>query len=408
MRISTNVAAVNAARVLVQNDGAMATSLRRLSTGLRITSAADDAAGLSISEGLRSRSRGMTQAVRNVHDGINVVRTAEGALDEVSAALRRMRDLAVQAANLGPEADEQVTAASRVEFEQLREGIDRIARTTTFNGAVLLDGSYDELLQVGAEAGDTMRIAFGAPGEGMGAVDLGLSTLQVRHWVDADTLQEGVGYVGVPASRHAAVSDEEGIPAAGTLRLHGDFTSGEFASTFRSLVGAVRYGGQQLDLTGVDYAGAVTAQDHLDVLNAAAQAALGAGFAPFTATATGLTTAGAVPGPGSTIQDAVDLSPRYLGSGGMAAVIRAVDGAIGRVTELRAGLGAYENRLEHTAARLGVAVENVAAAESRIRDADVAAEVVSLSRHQILVQAGTAMLAQANRRGEGVLRLLAS
>ncbi|MGY1690631.1 flagellin N-terminal helical domain-containing protein [Geodermatophilus sp. SYSU D01105] len=402
--MTTNVAALTAARVLSHTNDSLTTAVRRLATGQRVTSAADDAAGLSISEGLRAESRGMRQAVRNAQDGINVVRTAEGALGEVSALLQRMRALAVQAANTGA-MGEEATRAVGAEFDQLKEEVDRIARTTTSNGAVLLDGSYDRLLQVGPAAGDTMRIAFGSLGEGMGATDLGLSTVHVTRYRDAATLEEGVGWVGVRSSQVPAASDEEGGPAAGTLTLVGEYATGGYAADFRALVGWVRYGGQSLDLSAVDYTGAETAQEHLDVLNAAAQAALGPTFA-FTATPTGLRTTGAAPGPGSTAEDAATLSPRYLVRGGMDEVVRTVVEAIGRVSEVRGELGAYENRLEHTIRRLGVAIDDTTAAESRIRDADVAAEMSSLSRDRILAQAGTAVLAQATRTAEHVLRLL--
>jgi flagellin-like hook-associated protein FlgL len=405
MRITTNVAAINASRVLAQTNDSLTTSLRRLSTGHRITSAADDAAGLSISEGLRSQVRGTAVAIRNAQDGVNVVRTAEGALHEVSALLRRMRDLAVQGGSTGVVGEHPVRAIGE-EFDQLKEEIDRISSTTTFNGEVLLDGSYDRLLQVGPAAGDTLRIAFGAPGEGMGALDLGLSTIQVTRYRNPETGEEGNGWVGVPSSRAPAVSAAEGTPAAGTLTLTGDYLTDEYAARFRALTGWVRYGDDYLDLAAVDYTGAGTAQEHLDALNAAAQSALGPGFAPFTATPTGLVTSGAVPGPTSTAGDAEAVSPRYYVDGGMDAVIRAVDAAIERVSTVRSEMGAYENRLEHTIRSLGVSAENLTAAESRIRDTDMAQETTALSRNQILAQAGTAMLAQANGAARSILPLL--
>ena len=408
VRIATNIAALNASRMLSLTDASRADAIRRLSSGQRITSAADDAAGLGISEGLRSQLRGTVQAVDNAQNGINLIRTAEGALHEVSAVLRRMRDLAVQAASTGVMGADP-TRAVGVEFEQLKAEIERVARTTAFNGMTLLDGSYDGILQIGSAPGDTLRIAIGSVGEGMGAVDLGLSTVHITRYRNPETGEWGNGWVGVPSGDVPAVSAEEGTPAPGTLTLHGgEYAGGEYEAGFRALTGWVRYGDDYLDLSAVDYTGAETAQEHLDVLNAAAQAALGPGFAPFTATPTGLTTTGATPGPGSTAEDAVDVSPRYYVHGGMAAVIRAVDAAIGRVSAVRADLGAYENRLEHTVRRLGVSIENGTAAESRIRDADMAAEMLLLSRSQILAQAGTAMVAQASKARENVLRLLGS
>ena len=392
--VVTNVAALNAHRALARTDQAATVSLRRLSSGLRIGSAADDAAGLAVSEGLRAQVRGMTVAVRNVQDGIGVVRTADGALEEVSAVLRRMRDLSVQAANTGA-MDARATGAIGAEIEQLKEELDRIARTTGYNGIALLDGSYDRLFQVGANVGETVRVVIPPAGRALDTAGLGLSTV-------------GVGAGGsVRATVVPAVSAAEGTPSPGRLSLAGDYVSaGTVAAGYRALTGTVSYGGRSFDLASVDYTGAVTAQDHIARLDSAALAALQTTFIPFVATATELVFTGPTPGPASTAADAAAMTPTYSGRSGSADAIRLVDEAISRVSSVRAYLGAVENRFAHTVDRLATAIENTTASESRIRDTDVAAETVALARNQILAQAGTAMLAQATRAPELLLTLL--
>ena len=391
--VVTNVAALNAHRALARTDQAATVSLRRLSSGLRIGSAADDAAGLAVSEGLRAQVRGMTVAVRNVQDGIGVVRTADGALEEVSAVLRRMRDLSVQAANTGA-MDARATGAIGAEIEQLKEELDRIARTG-FNGIALLDGSYDRLFQVGANVAETVRVVIPPAGRALDTAGLGLSTV-------------GAGAGGsVRATVVPAVSAAEGTPSPGRLSLAGDYVSaGTVAAGYRALTGTVSYGGRSFDLASVDYTGAVTAQDHIARLDSAALAALQTTFIPFVATATELVFTGPTPGPASTAADAAAMTPTYSGRSGSADAIRLVDEAVSRVSSVRAYLGAVENRFAHTVDRLATAIENTTASESRIRDTDVAAETVTLARNQILAQAGTAMLAQATRAPELLLTLL--
>ncbi|GAA2579529.1 flagellin [Dactylosporangium fulvum] len=284
LRINNNIAAQNAYRNLSVTDGQMGKSLEKLSSGFRINRAADDAAGLSISEGLRSQIGGLKVAVRNAQDGISVVQTAEGALTETHSILQRMRDLAVQASSTGSQ-DSDARAAAHTEFSQLTQELDRIATTTAFGGQKLLDiggaGAYMGTFQVGANTADADQIA----------VDLGATA----------------------------------------------FGSGS-------------------TVTGFDSSG--LGVNTLD-----------------------LTTAGT-------------------------AAIEAIDNAIKGVSTARATLGAYQNRFEHTINNLNVAVENLSASESRIRDTDMASEMVSFTRSQILTQAGTSMLAQANQAPQNVLSLL--
>ncbi|MFI5911218.1 flagellin [Dactylosporangium sp. NPDC051541] len=283
LRINNNIAAQNAYRNLSVTDSQMGKSLEKLSSGYRINRAADDAAGLSISEGLRSQIGGLKVAVRNAQDGISVVQTAEGALTETHSILQRMRDLSVQASSTGSQ-DSDARSAAQTEFSQLGQELDRIANTTAFGGQKLLDvggTAYNGTFQVGANGSSSDQIA-----------------------VNLSTAAFGSG------------------------------------ST----------------LTGFDSAG------------------LGVGSLD-------LTTAGT-------------------------AAIDAIDNAIKGVSTARATLGAYQNRFEHTINNLNVAVENLSASESRIRDTDMAQEMVSFTRSQILTQAGTSMLAQANQAPQNVLSLL--
>jgi len=282
LRINNNIAAFNAYRNLSVTDGQMSKSLEKLSSGYRINRAADDAAGLAISEGLRSQIGGLKVAVRNAQDGISVVQTAEGALNESQAILQRMRDLAVQAANGGSQ-DTTAQAAADTEFQQLNKELDRIAGTTTFNGNKLLDANFNGSFQV-----------------------------------DSSTATGSVIQVDITAS--------------GVL-------SG-------------------LTITGLD------------------STALATGAADLTSTANAVSAIGTL------------------------------DTALKDVSTVRAKLGAYQNRFEHTINNLNVAVENLSASESRIRDVDMASEMVNFTKSQILTQAGTAMLAQANQAPQSVLKLL--
>ncbi|MGY2079536.1 flagellin N-terminal helical domain-containing protein [Modestobacter sp. SYSU DS0657] len=395
LSVVTNTASLSAHRALTQTDRAMGRSLERLSSGFRINRAADDAAGLAVSEGLRAQLGGMRQAVRNSRDAISVLQTAEGALAATTALLQRMRDLAVQAANDGA-LDDTARAGVQTEVDQLKAEVDRIAATTSFNGRPLLDGDYTGHFQVGANAGETLTVAIGSPGAGMSATDLGLEPVDVT------------GSTRLTGTVTAAVSDAEGTPAAGSVALTGDdfLTGGALSPAYARLTGTITYNGRSFDLSTVDYSGATHSGDQLVRLHDALSAALGTSLSYMHADATTLTFVGDAPAPGSTPADAAALTPRYSGPTGADGAIGLIDAAIARVSSTRAELGAAQNRLEHTIARLGVSIENTAAAESRIRDTDMAAETTVLTRVQVLAQAGTAMLAHANQTPQNVLKLL--
>lgn len=270
MRINTNISALNAWKNLTITDNLMAKSLEKLSSGYRINRAADDAAGLAISEKMRGQISGLRQASRNAQDGISLIQTAEGALNETHSILQRIRELAVEASSSTTATDDRL--AIQGEVDSLISEIDRIAGSTKFNGTALLDGTFAGTILIGANNGTGESLEFSIAG--MSSVGI------------------GVGSLGV-----TTVSLAQGS----------------------------------------------------------------------------LTT---------------------------------IDAGIGLVSTARADLGAQQNRLEHTVNNLNTAAENLAAAESRIRDVDMALEMATFTRHQILLQAGTAMLAQANVRPQTVLKLL--
>ncbi|WP_305852305.1 flagellin N-terminal helical domain-containing protein [Blastococcus sp. PRF04-17] len=415
LRVNNNIAAMNAYRNLSVTDGQMSKSLEKLSSGFRINRAADDAAGLAISEGLRSQIGGLKVAVRNTQDGISVVQTAEGALTETHSILQRMRDLSVQASNAGGVNDDAKNAIQS-ELGQLKSELNRINATTTFNGKKLLDGSFQSLFQVGANAGETITVSIGSPGIGMDAAGLGVSGVNVT----------GVGaFTNGAAAAGRVTTTNAGAAAAGSLLFtelaagddYLDATGAVAVASFEKLDGTINFGGKSFDLSSVDYSTATTGAQARTLLNNAAQAALGLTTGPFAAgTATTITfsVTEAVAGftgangyaLGTSAQQIASATPTFTAASGATAAITALDAAIKKVSTQRADLGAIQNRFDHTINNLNVAVENLTASESRIRDADMAQEMVQFTRNQILSQAGTAMLAQANQASQGVLSLL--
>jgi flagellin len=282
LRINSNISAMNVYRSLSSSDKSMSSSLQKLSSGLRINKAADDAAGLSVSQGLTSQINGLQVAARNAQDGVNVAQTADGALSESQSILQRMRDLAVQASNGGSQ-DTNAQAAADTEFQQLNSELDRISQTTKFGQQSLLSGTWNGTFQVDSSTGAG-------------------STIQID-------------------------LSSTGALSAGTI-------------------------------SGFDSAG------------------LGTSSLSLTTT------------------------------GGAQAALSTLDTAIQGVSTARAYLGATQNRFEHTINNLNTSVENLTASRSSIQDTDMASEMMNFTKSQILQQAGTAMLAQANQAPQGVLKLL--
>jgi flagellin len=386
LSINQNIAAVNSYRNLSNTQNDLSKSLEKLSSGFRINRAADDAAGLAISEGLRSQIGGLKQAVRNSQDGISVVQTAEGALTETHSILQRMRDLSVQAANDGGLSSD---AKGNIQYEmsQMKDELTRIADTTQFNGTKLLDGTYDGKFQVGANVGETINVSI--KGSAMSAAGLGIGG------VDVTTTAEGI-------SATVAQAVGTGTEAAGTV------TTGValgVSEGFDKLNGTLSYGGKSIDLSTVRYVEGSNAGDRLIALNKQVEAKLGAGIS-FDAAGVA---SGALPADEIAVSDPTAFAALQVGftrATGADMAINKIDDAIKSVSTTRADLGAVQNRFDHTVKNLNVAVENLSASESRIRDTDMASEMVQFTRAQILSQAGTAMLAQANQIPQGVLSLL--
>jgi flagellin len=374
LRINQNIAAMNAYRNLSVTDGQLSKSLEKLSSGFRINRAADDAAGLAISEGLRSQVGGLKVAVRNAQDGVSVVQTAEGALTETHSILQRMRDLSVQAANSGGlNADAKQNIQS--EITQLKAELTRIADTTQFNGTKLLDGNYNGTFQVGANVGETISVSIGSA---MSAAGLGVDTLNVT--------TDGTATTATSASTGAdAVLD---YATSGTA----EFTVTVDGGTAQTVT---------LDQDYTDAAAKLTAIN--DQLSGVTASYGSAGELVLTADAVGDTAIAVADVTGTEFGTATVVAGTASGAD---LAIGALDDAISSVSTLRADLGAVQNRFDHTINNLNVAVENLSASESRIRDTDMAAEMMNFTRAQILSQAGTAMLAQANQVPQGVLQLL--
>ncbi|GAB3216265.1 flagellin [Kineococcus gypseus] len=400
LRINNNIAAVNSYRNLAATDKAQSSSLEKLSSGFRINKAADDAAGLVVSEGLRSQINGMTQAARNAQDGVNVAQTADGALSTATSILQRMRDLAVQAANSGSQ-DSDAQAAANTEFQQLSSELDRIARTTSFGGQKLLDGNYNGAFQIGANnsANDRLNVnlgqsAFGSPVAAVAGTQAAFTATSVT---DADyiftagskvTISDGVNSATVTLTANTTNS------ATLAARLIADGGS-DFTSKFNASGGA----GAALVLTS-------------------AQVGVTSAFAvSVTAPNNNRTTiAGSIttPGVNKVLASASGFDAQGLGLSGVSLTnagnardaLSAIDNALKGVSTARASIGAIQNRFEHAINSLNVSIENITASESAIRDTDMAKEMSKFTKSQILSQAGTSMLAQANSSSQNILSLL--
>jgi flagellin len=389
MMIATNVAAINAQRNLSNTGLKMGKVLEKLSSGYRINRAADDAAGLGISEKMRSQIRGNSQALRNAQDGISMIQTAEGAMDEIHSILQRSRELAVQAAN--GTLDTNARQSIGTELVALQAEINRIATATQFNGQFLLNGSL------------TTTMA-GTGTAGVGTVVVALTDTSVTA-IDVSAAKPSTTYTMTDAAGVLTLDDGAGnsqaldltgvtIAASGSYVLN--FSNLGVKITVSSVVGETGTnvsGG--LDLLTIDTAagsGSASFQVGANVGNT-----MTVGFSDVQATTLlGLnlavwTTAGA-----GSVDSLANANSR----------ITEIDSAINTLNGRRSTLGAAQNRLEHTVASLGVSVENLSAAESRIRDADVAELSSQMVSNQILQQAGTAVLSQANAAPQAVLKLL--
>ncbi len=391
MRINNNIEAFNAQRNLSMTATQYAKSVEKLSSGLRINRAGDDAAGLSISEKLRAQIRGLGQAQRNAQDGISMIQTAEGALNETHSILQRMRELAVQASNGTLSSSDQTAISS--ELSQLSAEIGRIATTTQFNGTTLLQGTL-----VGAVSGGSL----GSVGSILAASSVAVDSVNVSN--AAAATYNVTAAAGVISLTNASTLQTQ------SLTLNAMLTAGSQTLDFNQL-------GVKIVLTGGSAAGTLANlytdlnAKTLIVSGSAATLQIGANAGQTMSVSIGdarATSVGTVGG--SNLSTWVTNFGTAIGGATYAATVssllQSIDQAISDISSSRSGLGAVQNRLEHTIANLGVAQENLTASESRIRDVDMANEMVNFTKTGILQQAGQAILAQANTSPQGVLQLL--
>jgi len=345
--INTNIGATIARNAIGTNERAMATSMERLSTGLRINSADDDAAGLAISARMTSQVKGLEQAARNANDGISMLQVAEGAVSEISNMLGRMKELAVQASN-GTYSDTDREALD-LEFQELMREIDRIARNTEWNGAKILAGNgvstytgagkYSVSIQVGDSANQSMDLSLKSwiPEVAWSSVDEtlleGIFSMQNKNYLDRVNMNNGV---------------EDTAYGKATLAVDGDNNNLQTADS------ATETGGERY----------------------------------------------------ISLKSALSTTSPYTGQQVATVIIQQMDKAITAAAAERAKYGAYINRLEYAQDNLMNVAQNTDASRSRIEDADYAAETTNLARTQIIAQASTAMLAQANQSKQSVLALL--
>jgi flagellin len=483
--INTNVASLNAQRNLNGSGSALNISLQRLSSGLRINSAKDDAAGLAISERFTAQIRGLDQAVRNANDGISLAQTGEGALGSAGSILQRIRELAVQSANASNSASDRL--ALQAEVSQAVQELDRIAQTTEFNGQKLFDGSFGTaVFQVGANANQTITAstanlrtnqygnnqvvatgaatgatAWGTNGVTAGSVAingyLGAKTVTIANNQTAKQIADNVnavaGDTGVKATARTEASLTFGAAGSYALKLQSDNSTAQTisftlaaASGADALSSAVSAINDQSSKTGVtarlntagtavivtnatgndisvsdtavanggdvtvqklDNAGATVGAAATLTANTTAQDTTTSGFITLDSDksfSTDVTTSNAFTDVASTLKKVADLDVTTFDKATEA--LKTVDAALATVNNQRARFGALQSRFENTIENLQTTSENLSASRSRIRDADFAQETAALTRAQILQQAGTAMLAQANALPNNVLALL--
>ncbi len=465
--INTNIASLNAQRNLTKSQSMLSTSLQRLSSGLRINSAKDDAAGLAISERFTAQIRGLNQAVRNANDGISLAQTAEGALGEVTNNLQRIRELAVQSSNATNSASDRV--AMQAEVAQLLSEVDRVASQTNFNGVKLLDGSFSaQTFQVGANVGETISVS-----SIQDSTIVGLSlTDAVANRTDGTAVTAALlaGDLTVNGVDVGAVARDAKAIATAIAATSSSVTASASTSVntgaFTAAVGESNGDTYTLTVGGIDITATSTGAGTITA--AAMDTAFGGGTIIADLAAVGITHSGTFAGGDKTFIDAdgdnIVISETLVGTwggtdasvaagtgtnygsvssitsngadlviagndatkagltatttaasastlnvesvAGAESLITAIDAAISTLNGSRGSLGAIQNRFESVVASLQVSSESMSAARSRIQDADFAAETAAMTKAQILQQAGIAMVAQANSLPQNVLTLL--
>lgn len=387
LTVNTNIASLNTQRNMNSSSTALNNSLQRLSTGSRINSAKDDAAGLQIANRLTSQVNGLGVAVKNSNDGISLAQTAEGALQQSTNILQRMRDLSLQSAN-GSNSDSERKALNS-EVGQLKKELDRISNTTTFGGRQLLDGSFGTAsFQVGSAANEIISV---------GIDEMSAESLKGTYYESA-----GAAVAGTVTSGSATVTVV--TAGGGTSTLTATMKGGETANQAAEKIAAA-VNDANLGVGAYLKKGTTTGElEYVSKANAAGTAneltsvAIAGGTTGVTGGAVTVATAAATT---NKVKD-IDIN---TAKGAQASVL-VIDDAIKQIDSQRADLGAIQNRFENTIANLQNIGENVSAARGRIQDTDFAAETANLTKNQVLQQAGTAILAQANQLPQSVLSLL--
>ncbi|WP_313339590.1 flagellin [Stutzerimonas nitrititolerans] len=403
LTVNTNVASLNTQRNLSNSANALSTTMQRLSTGSRINSAKDDAAGLQISNRLGSQISGLNVAVKNSNDGISMAQAAEGALQQSTNILQRMRDLSLQAAN-GSNSDSERTALND-EVTQLKKELDRISNTTTFGGRQLLDGSFGVAsFQVGAAANEIISVGI----DEMSSKSL-TGTYYKADFGSGATVASGSSISAGEETINIVLSKDDGSTETKSVKV--SFKEGDTADDATNRIAAA------INDANVGVGILKNADGELEIITKG-NGATGSGAASVLSSvtmasggSTGVTWAGIASGDApqkventddaNTIKE-IDIS----NAAGAQSAVYVIDDAIKQIDSQRAELGAVQNRFENTIANLQNIGENVSAAKGRIQDTDYAAETAALSKNQILQQAGTAILAQANQLPQAVLSLL--
>ena len=396
MRINTNLNAMTALNSATKNTALAGSSMEKLSSGLKINKAADNATGLAISEKMRSQIRGLDQASQNTQDGISVVQTAEGAIEEVGNIVQRMRELAVQGAN------ETNTGSDRAkiseELTQLHEEIDRIAESTQFNGKDLLNGANTVRVENGHTIAKENNISNIEIQDGFDFDDLAIGDLKIKTTAKA---QNGgtTSKIEIDGNTKYGVATD-GLDDNGKIAANSTITITD--SNGKSI--KLTVGGNELN-AGETKVG-TTSKTETPISGKEISLQVGANTADSQTLKVKIENVStkSLGLDGDTITKMAKEGTK--GTTAANTMIKSLDKALERVNTSRANLGAMQNRLETTASNLTTSNENLTAAESRIRDVDVAEEMMNLSKLNLINQAAQAMMSQAKSQPEGVMQLL--
>jgi len=391
LSVNTNISSLNAQRNLTKSGDGLATSMQRLSSGMRINSAKDDAAGLQISDRLTSQISGLGVAQRNANDGISMAQTAEGAMQESTNILQRMRELSLQSAN-GSNSDEDRGALQK-EIGALQTELTRIAETTSFGGQSLLDGSFGtKAFQVGSNAGETISVGLkDISADKIGDTDTHAISAGAVTAAELSASEIGSGgsmSISYLSSTGATAQTIEVDMSAVTADSNGDTDMDSFDSAMNAALNGLGVSSTAGALSGSMISSTATLTLNLKGTDGTVAAAA-AGGASATAAATNQV-------------DDIDISNQI----GSSAAVRTIDNALAEINESRANLGAIQNRFGHTINNLANVQENVSASRSRIQDTDFASETAAMTKNQILQQAGTSILAQSNQLPQAALSLI--